>query len=176
MGGKGSGKPKKPPKIGDFLKTVLPVDDIFADDEKEIYLDIVNLYMEDFDVDDLSSGDMDDILSLSTNKILEIRLLKTSKSNVNKHLDVSNALEKLRKQNSSFKDNLLSRRKDRVNPNELKGFSIVDLAAAFDNEKKAALEKKARKLKKEEEAMLEKRDDYVGNRYDVDVDKKDNED
>lgn len=172
MGGEGSGRPKNPTKIKDMLTTVVPIDDIFEDEEKEIYHELIDLYMKDFDVDDLSSGDMDDVLSLATNKILELRLLKTSKGNTDKHLDVSNALEKLRKQNTSLKENLSSRRKDRINPNEYKGFSIVDLAVAFDKDKKKGLEQKAKKLKYEEDLMMEKRKDYVGNRYDIDVNKK----
>ena len=75
--------------------------------------------------------------------------------------------------NEKIKESLSSRRKDRVNPNELKGFSIVDLAVAFDNDKKLKLKEKVDKLKEEEREMIEKRKDYDGNRYDIDVKEKD---
>ena len=74
---------------------------------------------------------------------------------------------------AKIKENLSARRRDRINPNEFKGFSIVDLAVAFDLEKKRRLDEKTRLLKKEEVEAKEKRSDYTGNRYDADVDQKD---
>lgn len=149
------GRPKNPPKARELLKNILPVKDMFDDEEFKIYNDLVDIYLNDFDEDDLTSSDIDDIMTLATNKILEIRLLKASKDNVDKHLNYSSAIEKLRKQSDKIKDNLSSRRKDRLDPNEFKGFSIVDLAVAYDDEKKAALEEKARAKKERQEAMLE---------------------
>jgi len=166
------GRPKNPPKIDDILKKIVPVGNIFNDDELKVYKELINLYMKDFDADDLSSGDMDDIMALATNKVMEIRLLESSKDSVDGHLDVSNAIDKLRKQNNTLKENLFSRRKDRINPNEFKGFSIVDLAVAFDEDKKKKLAEKAERLRTEEEIVLENREGYTGNRYDVDVNKK----
>ena len=82
-------------------------------------------------------------------------------------MDISNSIEKIRKENQKLKENLFTRRKDRINPNEFKGFSIVDLAVAFDNEKKLKLTEKTKILDKEEQEILDKRKDYLGNRYDV---------
>jgi hypothetical protein len=45
----------------------------------------------------------------------------------------------------------------------------VDLAVAFNNEKRVALKEKVDKLKKEEQEMLKQREEYDGNRYDADV-------
>ena len=64
---------------------------------------------------------------------------------------------------------MATRRKDRINPNELKGFSIVDLAVAFDDAKKMKLKEQIRKNKDEEAIVLEARKDYYGNRYDVET-------
>lgn len=168
-----SGRPKNPPTPKKLLKEVLPVIDIFTEDELSIYNDLVDVYMEDFDEGDLKSSDIDDILDLAKNRVLEFRLLKTSKDNVDKQLDASAAIEKLRKQNDKIKENLSSRRRDRIDPNKYKGFSIVDLAVAFDNERKQELTEKVRKLSKEEEEILKNRDGYGGNRHDLDVKEKD---
>lgn len=168
-----SGRPKNPPTPKKLLKEVLPVIDIFTEDELSIYNDLVDVYMEDFDEGDLKSSDIDDILDLAKNRVLEFRLLKTSKEDIDKQLDASAAIEKLRKQNDKIKENLSSRRRDRIDPNKYKGFSIVDLAVAFDNERKYELTEKVRKLSKEEEKILENRKDYGGNRYDLDVKEKD---
>lgn len=163
------GRPKNPPKPQEMLKEVIPIDDIFDPDEKTIYESLVDIYLNDFDKDDLTSNDMDDIMSLSMNKVLEIRLLKSSKGSANKQLDISNAIEKIRKQSEKIKENLSSRRRDRINPNEHKGFSIVDLAVAFEQEKKKKLAMRVKENRKEEKEILTEYNKFEGNRYDIDV-------
>jgi len=167
------GRPKNPPKPQEMLKDVIPIDDIFEEDEKTIYYSLVDIYLNDFDKDDLTSSDMDDIMSLATNKVLEIRLLKSSKGNADKQLDVSNAIEKLRKQTEKIKDNLSSRRKDRINPHEHKGFSIVDLAVAYDQERKKRFADRVRMNKQEEKDILTEYNKFEGNKNDIDVKIKD---
>jgi hypothetical protein len=107
-----------------MLKTALPINEIFVEDEVELYNKLVDVYLEDFDSEDLTSSDMDDVLDLA---------------------------------------------KNRVNPNEMKGFSIVDLAVAFTNEKRLKLKEKADKLKIEEQKIIESRKDYFGNKNDIDI-------
>lgn len=169
MGGAGSGRPKNPPTPKKMLKEVLPVNEIFQEDELEMYNNLVDVYLNDFEVDELTSSDMDDILDLAKNKVLEFRLLKASKDSPTAQLDVAATIERLSKKNDKIKESLFSRRKDRINPNEFKGFSIVDLVAAFNNEKKRKLQSKMAQLKAEQEEMLQKRKDYVGNKDDIDV-------
>ena len=170
------GRPKNPPTPKKMLKEILPIELIFKEDEVELYNQLVAVYLEDFDTEDLTSSDMDDILDLAKNRVLEFRLLKGSKDDVDKQLDTAAAIEKLSKKNEKIKESLSSRRKDRINPNEFKGFSIVDLAVAFNNEKRVALKEKVDKLKEEEAEMLERREDYDGNRYDADVKERDFQD
>jgi hypothetical protein len=167
MGGQGSGRPKNPPKAKEMLKEVIPIGELFEDSETKIYESLVDIYLKDFDEDDLTAGDMDDIMGLAMNRVFEIRLLKTSKSNPSAQMDIASALEKIRKESQKLKENLSSRRRDRINPNEFKGFSIVDLAVAFDNDKKLQLSEKARGLLDEEQSVLLKREEYFGNRYDT---------
>lgn len=169
MGGSGSGRPKNPPTPKKMLKEVLPVADIFEEDELGMYNNLVDVYLNDFDIEDLTSSDMDDILDLAKNKVLEFRLLRASKGNPSAQLDVAATIERLSKKNDKIKESLFSRRKDRINPNEFKGFSIVDLVAAFNEEKKRRMSEKLSKLKEEQELMLEKRKDYKGNLEDIDV-------
>lgn len=149
------GRPKAAPKPRELLKEVIPVNDMFAEDELIIYNSLIDIYLKDFDEDDLTSSDIDDIMTLATNKIIEIRLLKQSKDDADSHLNYSNSMEKLRKQSDKIKDNLASRRKDRIDPNEFKGFSIVDLAVSFDDSKKARLEQKARDMKNSQNELIE---------------------
>lgn len=170
------GRPKNPPTPKKMLKEVLPIDLIFEEDEVELYNQLVGVYLEDFDADDLTSSDMDDILDLAKNRVLEFRLLKGSKGNVEVQLDTAAAIEKLGKKNEKIKESLSTRRKDRVNPNEFKGFSIVDLAVAFNNEKRVALKEKVDKLKQEEREMLKQREEYGGNQHDADVKERDFQD
>ncbi len=163
------GRPKNPPKAKELLKGIIPVEDIFDEGEVPMYHALIDIYLKDFDNEDISSGDMDDIMSLATNKVLEIRLLKSSKGNAEKHLDISAAVEKLRKQNDKVKENLSTRRKDRIDPGRIKGMSIVDLAVAFEDDKKMELQDRIERLSREEEEASEKRKDYIGNRYDPDA-------
>jgi len=169
MGGDGSGRKKNPPKPTKLIKEIIPINEIFSDDEASLYHDLVDVYMADFDKDDLTSGDVDDIMDLAKNRVLEFRLLKTAKDDVDRQVDISAAIEKIKKENKTLKENLSTRRKDRINPNEFKGFSIVDLAVAFDNNKKVELTEKALRNRKAEREAEEKRKDYTGNRYDTDV-------
>jgi len=164
------GRPKKAPEPARMAKDLIPIEEIFTEPEAAIYRDFVSVYLADFDKEDLTAGDMDDIMDLAKNRVLEFRLLKTSRDDADRQVDISAALEKIRKENKVLKENLASRRKDRINPNELKGFSIVDLAVAFDEEKKTKLQEQIRKNRIEEEAILKTREDYSGNRYDVDTD------
>jgi len=163
------GRPKNPPKPKKLLKEVLPFEEIFTEDELPMYKDLVDLYMQDFDQDDLSSSDIDDIMDLAKNRVLEFRLLRSGKDQDSDRLiDMSAALEKIKKENKILKENLSTRRKDRINPNEFKGFSIVDLAVAFDSQKKERLAEQIRRNREEEVEIVESRSDYSGNRYDTD--------
>lgn len=159
------GRPKNPPKAKELLKDVIPVNEMFSKDELPIYENLIDVYLKDFDESELTSSDIDDIMTLATNKIIEIRLLKASRGNAESHLDYSTSLEKLRRHNDKIKDNLAARRKDRVDLTP-KGFSIVDLAVAYDDNKKMELERKARKLKREQDKILADIDKYT-NKDDV---------
>jgi len=156
-----------------LLKNIVPVTDLYTDEELKLYNSLIEVYLLDFDEDDLTSSDMDDIIDLAKNRVIEIRLLKTSKESPDRQIDISAALDKLRKQNDKIKENLSSRRKDRIDPNRYKGFSIVDLAVAFDSDRKLKLQEKTQKLLEKEKEILEKRKDYTGNRYDKDVNEED---
>lgn len=165
------GRPKKP-KIKKLIKDILPIDNVFSDEESDMYEDYLDAYLNDFDADDLTSSDMDDIMSLAMNKVLAYRLLKESKSDVGKQIDVATTLEKMNKQNEKVKESLSARRKDRIDPNAFKGFSIVDLAVAYDQDIKRAHTERLNKLRSEEQEMLKKREGYTGNRNDIEADKK----
>lgn len=163
------GRPPNPPKAKELLKGIIPVNDIFEEDEIPMYHALIDIYLKDFDSEDISSGDMDDIMSLATNRVLEIRLLKSSKGKASAHLDISNAVEKLRKQSDKIKENLSTRRKDRIDPGRIKGISIVDFAVAFEEDKKMELQERLDRLGVEEAETMEKRLGYIGNRQDPDA-------
>jgi len=164
MGGKGSGKPKPIKKL---IKDILPTKDIFDEAEAEMYDDFINAYLSDFDKDELISSDMDDIMNLAMNKVLSFRLLRESKGDTDRQLDIAATIEKLDKRNEKLKESLSNRRRDRIDPNELKGFSIVDLAVAYDQEVREKQLRRINKIRKEEKEMLKSRENYDGNRYDV---------
>ena len=165
------GRPKKP-KIKKLIKDIMPLEALFSEEEASMYEDYVDAYLMDFDADELISSDMDDIMNLAMNKVLSYRLLKESKDNINAQLDVAAALEKINKQSEKIKESLSTRRKDRIDPNTFKGFSIVDLAVAYDQDTKRSHNERLNRLRSEEKAMLEKRKDYSGNKCDIESDSK----
>ena len=160
------GRPPNPPTPIEMLKMALPVADIFNDEELKMYNDLVGVYLNDFDPDDLSSSDMDDIMDLAKNRVLEFRLLRESKDDSDRQLDVAQTIDRLSKDNKKLKESLFTRRKDRVRPDDFKGFSIIDLAVAYQNDKKAKMAEKLERLRKEEKEVLKRRDGYTGNKHD----------
>jgi hypothetical protein len=162
------GRPKNPPKFKELLARYIPANDIFEEDEERMYEGLVGIYLKDFEEEQLTANDMDDIMSIAMNRVLEIRLLKSSKGDANMQIDASAAIEKLRKQTEKLKDNLAARRKDRIDPKKYSGFSIVDLAVAFDLDKKEAAYERAAKMRAEEE-KISKSDLLTGNRNDEDA-------
>lgn len=166
MGGSGSGRPKKP-VIVKLIKEIMPVGDIFEDNELRMYNELLEVYLSDFDSDELTSSDFDDIINLAMNKVLAFRLLKESKDDTDRQLDIAATIEKFDKRNEKIKESLSSRRRDRINPNDMKGFSIVDLAVAYDQDTKNKHTQRLNKLRNEEKEMLKKRKDYEGNKNDL---------
>lgn len=165
---KGRGRPKKI-DIREVIKNHLPVQDILSPEEFTVYNSLIESYLQDFDEDDLSVNDVDDIVSLAMNRVMEFRLLKFNKEGIDGHLSVSNAVEKLRKNNDKIKESLSTRRRDRINPDEWRGYSIIDLAVDFDKKQEEILRKRDRELLLEEEEMLSKnKKNLEGNKMDND--------
>lgn len=162
------GRPKNPPKFRELMDDLIPADEIFEPDELKMYRGLISIYLKDFDEEQLTANDMDDLMSIALNKVLEIRLLKDSKDK-GSHIDTSASIERLRKQTERMKENLAARRKDRIDPKKFSGFSIVDLAVAYDMEKKRKMLGQAAEFEKEEEETLES-ELLVGNKHDADAD------
>lgn len=140
-----------------------------------MYDGLVAVYLKDFDESQLTANDIDDIMSISMNRVLEIRLLKASRDNPDMQIDASIAIERLRKQTEKLKDNLAARRKDRIDPKKYSGFSIVDLAVAFDMDKKREAMERINQFKVEEDEVRDSKL-LIGNRDDEDAEFIDEED
>lgn len=162
------GRPKNPPKFKELLQKYIPADEIFDYQEKQMYEGLVGTFLRDFDESQLTANDMDDIMSIAMNRVLEIRILKASKSDAVGTMDASTSIDKIRKNTEKLKDNLAARRKDRIDPKKFGGFSIVDLAINFDIEKKNEVLTRANELKLEEIEAAESKM-LIGNREDEDA-------
>jgi len=168
MASRGPGRPKNPPKFKEILNDLIPSADIFEPEELEMFNGLVGLYLNDFDESQLSANDMDDIVSIAMNRVLEIRLLKTAKGNPDKQIDASTAIERVRKQTEKLKENLVTRRRDRIDPKKYAGLSIVDIAVAFDSEQRKTMYDKSLEFAKEDEE-LRINSLLIGNREDQDA-------
>jgi hypothetical protein len=152
---------KLPSKEDELLvKAFLPDRKVLVsvEEEKTFYV-VLNSFIQDFDLDELKSSDIEDIVSLAVNRVLENRLLEVSRNDPNVLLDVSSAIEKLRKHSEKVKGNLASRRADRIDPRNKQNFSIVDLVYAFDDKKKLELLTKIDAYNKEEVEFLSEKEE-----------------
>jgi hypothetical protein len=154
--------------LPELIAGVFPTYQTLDKKERVIFNNISATYLKDFENEELSYSDMDDVFSLAMNKILELRLLKANKTKPKALADLFIPLEKLKKQSEKLKEALSNTRKDRKKQTLKTGVSILDLAAAFDEERKAKLEKKEKEILKREKEFLKNRAPS-GNKDDIDA-------
>jgi hypothetical protein len=135
----------------DMINNLLPVKQILVSaEEQRLYWTKLNLFLKDFDPDELNYSDYDNIIQIVKNSIMEFRLLKLVVGNGKMLLDISNAVERLNKNSDKLRENLANRRVDRVDTSRKSGFSIVDAASAFDETKKKEYDQRVADLQKKE--------------------------
>lgn len=154
--------------LPELISGVFPTYQTLDKKERVIFNNISATYLKDFENEELSYSDMDDVFSLAMNKILELRLLKVNKTKPKALNELFIPLEKLKKQSEKLKEALSNTRKDRKKQTLKTGVSILDLAAAFDEERKAGLEKKEKELLRNEKEFLKNRASG-GNKDDMDA-------
>lgn len=131
----------------DLLNKMMPAKDVLVNrKEQELYYNYINLILKDFPVDELTSSDMDDIITLALNRIIEIRLLTVGAKNTVRIFEAAPTIEKFRKHSEKIKEGLASRRSDRIDPKNRPSFSIVDLASRVDEQTKEAYDKRIKQL------------------------------
>lgn len=149
--------------FGDMIKPddlifLEAVRDILRDgDEESLFFGLFKQFLLDFPRDELSASDLDDLISLVLNRVLELRLLKVAKGQDKAMLDSAGTIERLRKNSEKLKMGLASRRMDRVDTKNKQSFSIVDIAVAYDTEKRARLEDMAKGLEADKEEFKRKK-------------------
>lgn len=150
-------------RMSEAINSIYPVFRTFDIDERVLFLNIVNSYLKDFDKDNLSFTDLDDLFSLASNKVFEYRLLQEDSDP-----SIFTRIEKLKKQSEIIKESLAARRKDRLKDISKTGITILDIAAEYDAAKaKAKADREKKQLAK---AMKMVNDDsYSGNRNDMDA-------
>ena len=141
--------------ILELLEKLWPAKEILANrKEQEIYYNMINLFVKDFSVDELTSSDIHDIITLATNQVLEYRLLKVGAKNTLKVLEAAPTIEKFRKFSENVKRGLASRRVDRIDPKNRPSFSIVDLAAGLDQQEKEKFEQRIKELEESDQSYI----------------------
>lgn len=159
---------KKQQALLDKILNSIPLDSVFEDEEVDVFKELLETYLRDFEEEELSALDIDDIISLAMNRVQEVRLLTYGKETPSKLIDASQTIERLRKNTEKLKDSLAARRKDRVKNFGRDGLSVVDLVVMYEKERKDALEEKTQALLREEEQFIAERTDS-GNREDPDA-------
>jgi len=132
--------------IADIEKLMPALDVLGSRTEQEVYYNYINLILRDFDAEELTSSDIDDVITLALNRVIEYRLLKESATSPIKLLEAAPTIERFRKFSDKIKTNLASRRVDRIDVKNRPSFSIVDLASEIDDSDKANFEKRMNDL------------------------------
>jgi len=144
-----------------IINAFLPSRKMFRNgkEEKAFYI-ILSQYLKDFDMSELTASDIEDIMSLSINRIIENRLLEGASSGgegvspIDALEDIATTVERFRKHSEKIKGHLAARRSDRIDPRNKQNFSIVDLVYSYDLNKKQEYEKRMEDHIAEEEEYL----------------------
>jgi hypothetical protein len=150
-------------RLVEALDKVYPVYNTFNEDEITLFLNVIITYLRDFNDEELSYTDLDDIFSLGSNKIIEFRLYKESEGGTK----IITQLERIKKQNKLLKESLVTRRKDRLKDASKTGITILDIAAQYDEERLAKKAKEEFEQISEGKKVLSK-SGFEGNMKDID--------
>ena len=146
-----------------MLDKIFPAREVLANrKEQAIYYNVLRLFLKDFDLKELSSSDIHDLMTLAVNAVIEYRLLKAAKGE-KLVLEAAPTLEKLRKHTDTIKKNLAARRVDRVDLKNKPAFSIVELAAHLDSQDKLDFDRRMRELEAKREEYSPPLRDAEGN-------------
>jgi len=152
--------------LGDYadivaIEQLMPALDVLAGrSEQTLYYNYIRLVLEDFESEDLTSSDIDDIMTLALNRVIEYRLMKGAAKNPMLLLQAAPTIERFRKFSEKTKSNLASRRVDRIDVRNKPAFSIVDLCATLDEQVKSDYDLRLSKMRDENKDYVPpKRDD-----------------
>lgn len=139
----------------DTVELMMPARSVLVDRQEQlVYYNTIYLFLKDFSVDELSFSDMDDVITLAVNRVLEQRLLQACRKSDKMLLEAAPSLEKFRKHSDKIKQNLASRRVDRIDLKNKPSMSIVELAAHLDAKKALDFESRLEALKQESEDFV----------------------
>lgn len=124
--------------------------------EQDVFWTTAKLFLEDFKTSELSNSDLDDIANLAKNRVMEHRLNSAvAKQNDPKILiDIQSTVDKINKNTDKLKENLSSRRVDRIDSKNKPALSIVDLVAHLDHQGKLDFQKRIDELEKKQVEYL----------------------
>lgn len=141
-----------------LLKTFLPMRSVFSGADEELFCyTIVNSLLSDFDEEDLTAGDLEDIVGLAINRVMVDRLMTAASKTEMGILDVGPTIEKFRKQSKDLKANLANRRADRTDPRAKQNYSIVDLVHAYDDKRKKEFDQRISEWEKKKSKFKNKK-------------------
>ena len=135
----------------EMVKKLIPQRDVFTPGEKKRFTGIVVQYLADFKNEEPTATDADDIFEIAKSDILEMRILKATKSDPAAMIASNQALEKIYKRKQTAKENLATRRIDRKDDRASRDVTIVDLVVNYDNYQKQKEKERVAELFAEEE-------------------------
>lgn len=121
-------------KILSTYPDFIPVDNVFTEDERRLYYKSLDTYLRDFEGDELSALDIDDIQTLALNKVMIVKMMSVAHEKPRDIVEISSSIQKYKQDSIKIKENLAVRRKDRVDPRLKDQVTILDLASLYDED------------------------------------------
>jgi hypothetical protein len=137
------------------MQVIAPLSEIFKPEEQKRFMAYFKLYIQEFSLSDshLTISDLDDVATLCKNKILEDRLLAASRKEPAGIAEYMPAIDKLKKENKSLKDQLAATRTQRVDPRSGKEITVLDILYEYEQRSRESLDDKLKQYEEEEQEI-----------------------
>jgi len=129
------------------LEIIIPTKTLFSPEEQKRFMAFLKMYVRQFGKQgELEVSDLVAIATLCKNHILEDKIIKEAESTA----DAMQPVEKLKKENAKLTEQLAATRQQRVDPRAGQDFTVMDLIADYQTQRREDIDEKIRRYKEEE--------------------------
>lgn len=129
------------------LEIIIPTKALFKPEEQKRFMAFLKMYIKQFGKQsELEVSDLVAIATLCKNHILEDRIL----SDAENAAEAIHPIEKLKKENAKLTEQLAATRVQRVDPRAGQDFTVMDLIAEYQTQRREDIDEKIKRYKEEE--------------------------